>query len=113
MKPLIVLFATASLGLLASVTARAGDPAPPAGSTVSPEPPKDVADVNEDRMLRQQGYKPEMRRGVQYYCRREAPLGSRFEQVRCLTLAQSREMRQHSKDLTEHAQRDQGSPAGS
>lgn len=104
MKPVIVLFATTGLGLLAPVAAPAADPAAPAAATPSQEPEKDAADVNEDKWLRQQGYKPEVRKGMQYYCRREAPLGSRFEQVRCLTLAQSRELRQHSKEMLEHAQ---------
>jgi hypothetical protein len=71
----------------------------------------DAADAQEDRVLREQGYKAEMRQGTKYYCRREAPLGSRFEQVKCMTLAQSRDLRQHSKELLEHAQRDASSPA--
>ena len=69
-----------------------------------------AADSSEDRFLREQGYKPEMRKGTRYYCRRQARLGSRFEDTVCLTAEQSRDMRQHSKEMVEHAQRNQGNP---
>jgi len=71
-----------------------------------------AADADEDKFLRQQGYKPEMRRGVRYYCRSAATLGSRFPQTTCLTAEQSRDIRQHSKDMTERAQRMQTNPTG-
>jgi hypothetical protein len=71
-----------------------------------------AVDPAEDRHLRALGYTPEMKKGVQVYCRQEAPLGSRFEQKFCTTAAQHSKSRQNSKDMLEGAQRLQVNPAG-
>ena len=94
----------------ATSAAPAAHPAAAAATTQS-QAQMSAADVSEDRYLREQGYKPEMRKGQRYYCRREARLGSRFEETACLTAEQSRDMRQHSKEIIEHAQRNSSTPA--
>lgn len=94
----------------ATAAATAPSAAAASGAAGAPAAPG-AADAIEDKFLRQQGYKPEIRKGIRYYCRREAPLGSRFEQTVCLTAEQSRDNRQHSKEMTERAQRLQSNPA--
>jgi hypothetical protein len=38
-----------------------------------------------NRYAREMGYKIVIRHGVQFYCRRTAPIGSRLEETQCLT----------------------------
>lgn len=70
--------------LLAAVLLEFGIAAAADGVT----PPKAVADDARARMIkffRAKGYKEKFRKGEIVYCRKEAPLGSRFEQSVCLT----------------------------
>lgn len=57
-------------------------------------PAKAAADDARARMIkffRAKGYKEKFRKGEIVYCRKEAPLGSRFEQSVCLTEEQMAE----------------------
>ena len=72
--------------LLGSAAAIADPPAQAptgqnANSAARHAPPASASDAAEDKALLEQGYKPEMRHGVRYYCRRQAVIGSRFEQT--------------------------------
>ncbi len=58
------------------------------------------------------GYKPQAAGDRIVYCRREAPLGSRFEQKICQTPEQIGLQRQEGKDTTEFLQRMSGTPTG-
>ena len=93
----------------ATPTSAAAQPAPPAASAQT-EAPIDAALIAEDKTLREQGFKPEMRKGIKYYCHSEAPLGSRFERTTCMTAEQSMDKRRQSKEMTERAQRIQTNP---
>jgi hypothetical protein len=53
------------------------------------------------------GYKPELRHGETYYCRREATLGSRFESKVCATAAELAQVKVDSEDAVNDAQRKQ------
>lgn len=60
----------------------------------------------QERLLRNQGYRPTMVHGEEKYCRREAPLGSRLATVmHCVTLAEAEEMARDGQDTTERLQR--------
>jgi len=115
MRTVTLPFLALAIGLAVLSMAQAENPAPPpvaAGTTaaVQPQPDMNAADAAEDKFLREQGYKPEMRKGTRYYCRRQTVMGTRFEQTVCTTAEQSRDVRQHSKEMIEHAQRAQGNP---
>ena len=93
----------------ASPSSTASPPTLPAASAQTAAP-ADAALIAEDKTLREQGFKPEMRKGVKYYCHSEAPLGSRFERTTCMTAEQSMDKRRQSKEMTERAQRIQTNP---
>jgi hypothetical protein len=97
----------------------ARDAAPPTAATVSATAAAatdasrlSAVELAEDKRLQALGYRPEMRNGTRFYCRREAPLGSRFEHKICTTAQQHSDLRQDSKDLLEGAQRTQLNPTG-
>ncbi len=80
---------------------------PPVVAATGATPAKSDDSVNaaEDKRLRALGYKPEIRNDKKYYCRREAPLGSRFETKICGTAEQLSSVRQSGKEALEEAQR--------
>jgi hypothetical protein len=57
------------------------------------------------------GYKPELRHGETYYCRREAVLDTRFESKVCGTAADDR-VTVDSKDAMNQVQRQQVNSTG-
>jgi hypothetical protein len=59
-----------------------------------------------------QGFKPQKQGDDIVYCRREAPVGSRFEQKICRTAEQINLQRSDSKEITEQLQRTGATPAG-
>jgi len=79
------------LGLGVLSQARAADPpatSPPAAETPHPDAAKPesptAADLEEQtKRLRALGYKPEVHNGVTVFCRKEMPLGTRFEKKIC------------------------------
>jgi hypothetical protein len=58
------------------------------------------------------GYKPELRHGETYYCRREVALGTRFESKVCGTAAELDRITVDSKDAMNQVQRQQVNPTG-
>lgn len=62
-------------------------------------------DPNEDRRLRNLGYKPEKLRGETVYCRNEQPVGSRLAQKNCTTAARHGDLTRESQEMIEHIQR--------
>jgi hypothetical protein len=64
------------------------------------------------KQLLAKGYKPQSRGGEVFYCRREAVLGSRFEQKICKLAEQLMRDEQDSKDMAQRMQQPMGSPAG-
>jgi hypothetical protein len=58
------------------------------------------------------GYKPEGRGDQVFYCRRESELGTRFETKVCRTATVILGLELQGKDITEHAQKDNGTLTG-
>lgn len=54
--------------------------------------------------FRQAGYKPEVRNGQTYFCRKEAQLGTRFESKTCGTAAEIEHATASSQELAERIQ---------
>jgi hypothetical protein len=90
----------------AAATTQPGSAATQPGSAAATRPGELTA--LEKRLL-SQGYKLEMHKDLKYFCRTEAPLGSRFEHKTCQTEAQIQATTQTSKDTTKQLQ----SPTGS
>jgi hypothetical protein len=63
------------------------------------------------KQLLAKGYKPQSRGSDVFYCRREAVLGSRFEQKICKSAEQVMRDELDSKDMTQRLQENSGSPA--
>jgi hypothetical protein len=64
------------------------------------------AQPDADQDVLEQGYKPVVKNGETYYCRKEILTGSRFSTVVCLTPQQIENMKQAAKDTLT------GSPMG-
>ncbi len=59
----------------------------------------------QEKLLRDQGYKPYIMNGEKVFCRREIPMGSRLATtLGCLTVAQAELMAREGRELTEHLQ---------
>src|ERR1700729_3496368 len=52
---------------------------PPAADAAKPEKPSAAALEEQTKRLKALGYKPEVQNGVTVFCRKETPLGTRFE----------------------------------
>ena len=65
---------------------RQAPPPSPEGSTPIVTTAEDPHITAAKRYAREMGYKPEMRHGVQFYCRVTEPPGSRFPEKQCLTV---------------------------
>ena len=97
----------------AAVTAAPSENAAvPATATDPAEAEKTAAQLKKDaaeakiRQYGLNGYKPEKTKaGDTVYCKREAPLGSRFETKQCRTLAQLQAEAQQGKEYLEQMQR--------
>lgn len=60
----------------------------------------------DDKRLRSQGYKPEMRGGTKVYCKSEPVLGSRLKEIKhCGTPADLANATNNARELTETSQR--------
>lgn len=57
------------------------------------------------KKLRAAGYKPEVRRGEVFFCRNEAPLGSRLEKKVCSTAGQLLDAQAQGQEATRDVQR--------
>src|SRR6185369_9947812 len=85
-------------------------PAPAAAPAAAPAPAAPaaakLADADEDRHFRAQGYTLKMHEGEKLWCRHEEVLGSRVGgKLVCSTPEQIRVTEQQSKDITESVQR--------
>ena len=56
------------------------------------------------KAFRQAGYKPEVRNGQTFFCRKEAQLGTRFESKTCGTAAEIERSTANSQELAERIQ---------
>jgi hypothetical protein len=82
----------------------AASKAPLAAANASPSSLQDAAN-SQDKSLRARGYKPETRGGTTVYCRKEAVLGSRFENKICRSAAELEHDSQAGKDMVQDMQR--------
>lgn len=64
------------------------------------------------KQLLAKGYRPQSRDGEVFYCRREAIVGSRFEQKICKTAEQLMRDELDAKEMAERMQQPMGSPVG-
>lgn len=86
---------TATTTATTATTAKASD-------SVTPEQAK---------IFRSAGYKPEVRNGTTYFCRKEAQLGTRFETKVCGTADEIRRSTASSQELVSTIQRTAIAPA--
>ena len=79
----------------------------PAVGPAQPTPGPSAAQVQEqERLLRNQGYKLRMVNGEERYCRRETPLGSHLATVmHCVTIAEAEAMAREGRETAERIQR--------
>ena len=98
-------------------------PTAPAGNSASNSKPAEASahkvvlidnDVNDEQLkqILSRGYRPESHNGTTVYCRKEAPVGTRFSTKTCRTSVSILELEQRSKDATTSAQRTNGNPSG-
>jgi hypothetical protein len=85
----------------------AASKAPLAATNASPSSLQESAN-SQDKSLRARGYKPETRGGTTVYCRKEAVLGSRFENKICRSAADLEHNSQAGKDMVQDMQRVSG-----
>jgi hypothetical protein len=88
-----------------STTVTSDPVAPSATAAAKPASPADKVPDAQDKALRSQGYKPEVRNGVTVYCRKETHLGSRFDTKVCGSPEELADATVNSKDMTGKAQR--------
>ena len=108
MKPAVATLAILTAGALS--LAFADPPANPVGPGPAVAPalpaPSASAEREQERLLRNQGYKLRMVHGEEKYCRREIPLGSHLATVmHCVTVAEAGAMAREGREVTEHIQR--------
>ena len=85
--------------------------ATPAAATAAA--PATTTDSVDEKNLRSAGYKPEMRNGVNVWCRKEPVLGSRLaEQKNCGTAEQLRQSVQEIQNRIQDTQHRQINPTG-
>jgi hypothetical protein len=97
--------------LLIALPVQADDTTPQAKATpaIKSKSAQDQADAARALVLKQfraRGFKEKFRKGEIVWCRREAPLGSRFEQSVCLTEAQMTEKLKNEAALQQELSRD-------
>jgi hypothetical protein len=95
----------------ATAPAAAATTAPAAATAAKPAAASSAAvdEAQKEKQLRAQGYTPQMRDGQKYFCRREAPIGSRFEsRMTCLTPEEADLIATNARASTEHQQRASG-----
>jgi hypothetical protein len=59
---------------------------------------KPITDKEIDQFLKRQGYSSVELKGVMYYCRKEAPMGTRVKKSVCITGEEAKELRQRAKE---------------
>ena len=66
----------------------------------------------EEKVLRDQGYKPTMKNGERLYCKSERPTGSNLPSTHCLTVAEAEALSKNAKESTERIQHSKGGCLG-
>jgi hypothetical protein len=94
----------------ATAPAAAATAAPAAATAARPAAPSAVdGEAQKEKQLRAQGYTPRMRDGQKYFCKREAPIGSRLESImKCLTPEEADRVAIDARANVEHMQRSMG-----
>jgi len=105
MRHLKILLVSLCLGALSQALAADPPPSPPPSPTAA-EPEKSAAALEEQtKRLRAMGYKPEVHNGVTVFCRKEMPLGSRFEKKVCGNGDEIEKNAQAARDSLQNGQR--------
>jgi hypothetical protein len=73
-------------------------PAKPTATATAASDTKSTTNADEKRILAA-GYKKKTQNGQTFYCRKETPIGSRFESERCETAEEMATRAQQGKDL--------------
>ena len=102
------------------VTTTADTPAAPAANAAAAAGTKpaasatpDAAQAAEEKRLLAAGYKPEMRNGVKFWCRKEPQLGSHLSGPKvCATQEQIIANTHDSQEMLDTARRRQANPTG-
>jgi hypothetical protein len=103
MRYLKILLVSLCVGALSQ--ALAADPPAPSTPAAEPEKPTAAALEEQTKRLRALGYKPEVHNGVTIFCRKEMPLGSRFEKKTCGNGDEIERNAQAARDSMQNAQR--------
>jgi hypothetical protein len=90
----------------AATSSTAAAPATPSGAKLAP------TNDARDKRLRAMGYRPELRHGETFYCRREAVVGSRFESTVCGSADDLEHVTTDSQDTMNQMQQHQVYPTG-
>ena len=89
---------------------------PSSGDSPRVSPARSVSDAAdepmEEKLLRDQGYKPTMRNGERVFCRSEKPTGSNLPSTHCLTAAEAEALAKAAKENTERIQHSKGGCIG-
>jgi hypothetical protein len=95
-------------GVPQTATAATSATAPPAAVAAKPAP-KASEEKSDERVLRDEGYRPQMKNGEVLWCRREVPLGTRLTtQLKCITVEESKLIAEEGRRTAERIQRGQG-----
>jgi hypothetical protein len=96
--------ATSAAAPSAATPATSSSSAKPASAAATtPVKPADDSDAD-DKYLRQQGYKREVRNGQTYYCRSEIVVGSRFQNKVCGSVESLTSARRAAQSVVSKAQ---------
>lgn len=103
-----VLLSVLAVLLVIAVPVRADNTAPAATATPAAASAQSAEDAARALMLKQfraRGFKEKFRKGEIVWCRKEAPLGSRFEQSVCLTEVQMTDKLKNEAELQQELSR--------
>ncbi len=88
----------------AATSAAAAGAAAPGASPAPGEHGNSDVTPEQIKQMRGKGYKPKLVNGVTYFCRNEAPIGSRLERQTCSTLDELKQRQLDGKEYTEKVQ---------
>jgi hypothetical protein len=110
MRNLQILLVSLCVGATWQAFADNPPPPPPAESAppaepAKPEKPAAAALEEQTKRLRAMGYKPEVQNGVTVFCRKETPMGTRFEKKICGNGDEIERNAQAARDAMQNAPR--------
>jgi hypothetical protein len=115
----LVIGILAFVGAGATAIAEPPSPTPTQSATTTATPPASTSGETtaaispREKILKNKGYRLEMRNGQKVYCRSEEVLGSRLGRKKTCGSVEELEEREHlSREVTETAQRSQLNPTG-